>query len=248
MRRLVRRALKSLDKLGSERLHALIGELVNENEQLEMVLSSIPGAVLVAGSDHRIVMVNKPALRLLPVSEEEASEKLAWEVFYSPEMSGYVREALEGNKSAEMKDFSCERSGLNLIISCGVLPLLEGKSIVGAMVYMEDMTIIRSEQARLRRAESLASLTNMAAGVAHEIKNPLASMSIHLQLMKRQLGSCEVDAEELSEYLGIVEEETERLNSIVSDYLLAVRSGNLQRSMSSLNDIISELLQFCVLK
>ena len=244
MRRLVRRALKSLDKLGSERLHALIGELVNENEQLEMVLSSIPGAVLVAGSDHRIVMVNKPALRLLPVSEEEASEKLAWEVFYSPEMSGYVREALEGNKSAEMKDFSCERSGLNLIISCGVLPLLEGKSIVGAMVYMEDVTIIRSEQARLRRAESLASLTNMAAGVAHEIKNPLASMSIHLQLMKRQLGSCEVDTEELLEYLGIVEEETERLNSIVSDYLLAVRSGNLQRSMSSLNDIISELLQF----
>jgi two-component system, sporulation sensor kinase E len=112
------------------------------------------------------------------------------------------------------------------------------------MVYLEDVSEKRAEEARLKRAEGLASLTTMAAGVAHEIKNPLASMSIHLQLMRREMdGDC-ANPHDLEESLSILEEETERLNSIVSDYLFAVRPRDSSPVPADLNALVSELVQF----
>jgi len=115
---------------------------------------------------------------------------------------------------------------------------------VGNVFYIEDVTELRAEESRLKRAEGLASLTTMAAGVAHEIKNPLASMSIHLQLMRRQMqGEC-ASPDELKESLEILEEETERLNNIVSDYLFAVRPQDSRPLPGDLNALITELVQF----
>ena len=179
--------------------------------------------MVVVDSDDKVIFINNPARRLLPLGSFDPMERRAWESISSADLSTYVRAALEENHGAPMKDFPVRVRDRNLILSCGVLPLVDKGKIVGNMVYVEDVTSKRAEESRLKRAESLASLTTMAAGVAHEIKNPLASMSIHLQLMRRQMNSDCVDPEDLKESLSILEEETERLNSIVSDYLFAVR-------------------------
>jgi two-component system, sporulation sensor kinase E len=244
MRKLIRRALKSLDRLDHERLHSLVQDLVKDNETLEMVLSSIPGGVLVTGPDDRVIMINNPARRLLPLSVADPVDQPAWEVLASADLSNYVRAALLADSGAPMRDFPIQNRDRNLILSCGVLPLVDRGKIMGSMLFIEDVTETRAEEARLKRAEGLASLTTMAAGVAHEIKNPLASMSIHLQLMRRQLqGEC-ASPEELKESLEILEEETERLNNIVSDYLFAVRPQDSRPLPADLNALITELVQF----
>jgi len=247
MRNSVRAALKNLDRLGRldhERLHSLIQSLVEENEQLEIVLSSIPGGVIVSDSQHRIIMINKPARRLVPLTSADPADKPAWEVIASADLSTFYRTALEEDRGAAMRDFPVNYHSRSLILSCGVLPLVDRGRIVGNVFYIEDVTELRAEEARLKRAEGLASLTTMAAGVAHEIKNPLASMSIHLQLMRRQMqGECASPAE-LKESLEILEEETERLNNIVSDYLFAVRPQDSRPLPGDLNALITELVQF----
>jgi len=247
MRNSIRAALKNLDRLGRldhERLHSLIQSLVEENEQLEIVLSSIPGGVLVTDSRHRIIMINKPARRLVPLSSADSADKPAWEVIASAELSTFYRTALEEDRGAVMRDFPVQNRSRSLILSCGVLPLVDRGRIVGNLFYTEDVTELRAEESRLKRAEGLASLTTMAAGVAHEIKNPLASMSIHLQLMRRQMqGEC-ASPDELKESLEILEEETERLNNIVSDYLFAVRPQDSRPLPGDLNALITELVQF----
>ena len=247
MRKSIRAALKNLDRLGRldhERLHTLVQSLVRENENLEIVLSSIPGGVLVTDHQHQVIMINKPARRLLPLTSADPVEKTAWELIASADLSNFFRAALEEDRGAAMRDFPVQHRDRNLILSCGVLPLVDEGRIVGNMFYIEDVTELRAEEARLKRAEGLASLTTMAAGVAHEIKNPLASMSIHLQLMRRQMqGDC-ASPEELKESLEILEEETERLNNIVSDYLFAVRPQNSRPLPGDLNALISELVQF----
>jgi len=247
MRNSVRGALKNLDRLDrldNERLHLLVQSLVRENEQLEIVLSSIPGGVLVTDSQHRVIMINKPARRLLPLSPVDPVDQPAWEVIASADLSNFLRTALEEDRGAAMRDFPVNHRTRNYILSCGVLPLVDRGSIVGNMFYIEDVTELRAEESRLKRAEGLASLTTMAAGVAHEIKNPLASMSIHLQLMRRQMrGEC-ASPDELNESLEILEEETERLNNIVSDYLFAVRPQNSRPLPGDINALISELVQF----
>jgi signal transduction histidine kinase len=244
MSQLIRRALRSLDRLDPDRLHTLVQDLVSDNDLLEMVLSSIPGGVLVTSRDHKVIMINNPAKRLLPLASPDPLEMKAWEAIASGGLSQYVREALEEDRGAPMRDFSVLLRDRSLILSCGVLALVDRGSIMGSMIYIEDVTELRAEEARLKRAEGLASLTTMAAGVAHEIKNPLASMSIHLQLLRRQLqGEC-ASPEELRESLVILEEETERLNNIVSDYLFAVRPRNSNPVAADLNALITDLVQF----
>jgi len=243
MRKLIRRALKSLDRLDHDRLHSLVQELVEDNDQLEIVLSSIPSGVLVTDRDNRVIMINNPARRLLPLSTGDPMDRLVWEIIESEDIATYVREALDEDRGASMLDFPIQRQDRSIILSCGVLALVDRGSIVGNMIYIEDVTEDREEDARLKRAESLASLTTLAAGVAHEIKNPLASMGIHLQLLRRQLNKDGEPPPQLGDSLTVLEEEVERLNNIVSDYLFAVRPQNARPMKANLNELIRELIQ-----
>ncbi len=238
------RAVKTLDRLDAFQLHTLVNELVQGNQRLEAVLSSLPGGVMVSDSEDRVIVINNPARRLLPLSTPEPVDKNVWTVIASADISLYVRSALEEDRGAPMRDFPVRRRERNLILSCGVLPLVDKGHIIGNMVYVEDVSEQRAEEARLKRAESLASLTTMAAGVAHEIKNPLASMSIHLQLMRRLLDNNCSDPDEMRESVEILEEETERLNTIVSDYLVAVRPGSSHLGEGDINSVIADLVQF----
>jgi len=103
----------------------------------------------------------------------------------------------------------------------------------------------RSREARLRRAESLASLTTLAAGVAHEIKNPLGSMGIHLQLIQKKIGGkSRVDPRTIGSHLDVISEEVDRLNRIVVDFLFAVKPMDTRLEEGDINHVIQELLEF----
>ena len=112
-------------------------------------------------------------------------------------------------------------------------------------VIIREITEAIRKETRLRRSESLASMTTMAAGVAHEIKNPLAAMKIHTQLMRKTIqkkGSInESDAEG---FLSVLEEEIEHLNKIAVDFLFAVKPMEVELKKESINDIVSDILSF----
>jgi signal transduction histidine kinase len=109
--------------------------------------------------------------------------------------------------------------------------------------------------------ESLASLTTLAAGIAHEIKNPLGSLSIHVQLIQKAMAAQEKYCEEIrkstntecdpgrhfrqiDKYLNVVNEEIDRLNSIVLDFLFALRPINADLRRGDINVLITELAGF----
>ena len=100
-------------------------------------------------------------------------------------------------------------------------------------------------ETRLRRSESLASMTTMAAGIAHEIKNPLAAMKIHLHLMRKTLktkGSLDSDGAE--RYLSVLDEEIDHLNKIAVDFLFAVRPMNIELRLGSIESVVNDLITF----
>jgi signal transduction histidine kinase len=110
---------------------------------------------------------------------------------------------------------------------------------------MTDVTILRTKEARLRRAENLASLTTMTAGVAHEIKNPLGAIGIHIQLVKKALqGKTSLNPKLILKNIDVVSEEVERLNKIVVDFLFAVRPMNIKPERSDINSLVREILDF----
>jgi signal transduction histidine kinase len=131
------------------------------------------------------------------------------------------------------------------MITVTLIPHTVKGKLLGGLFYLSDVTRLRTKEARLRRAESLASLTTMTAGVAHEIKNPLGAIGIHIQLIKKALqGKIPVDLKLIEKNIDVVSEEVERLNKIVVDFLFAVRPMNIRPERKDLNSLMREILDF----
>lgn len=113
------------------------------------------------------------------------------------------------------------------------------------LFLVRDISEEKRQESRLHRSESLASLTTVAAGVAHEIKNPLASIGIHLQLLRKAFQRKKsLTLEDASRYLNIIDEEIERLNGIVVDFLFAVRPMDVRLRLENINHIINDVCNF----
>ena len=249
-----KRALTKLDKLTAEQSRELLVSAAGEMGRLETVLDSLPDGILVCDENHCIIMANKAAQRLLPLNHSEGVS--LWAAVRDERVVDLFRNTLLNNDRVLDREIDIVLQGQNRLLSISVLPLVSDYRITGSLIYIEDITEKRSRESRLRRAENLASLTTLAAGVAHEIKNPLGSISIHLQLMQKALarkpggkthaktaGGPSPD-ELLNKYIRVLNEEVDRLNHIVVDFLFAVRPMVLELRERNINPLITELVEF----
>jgi two-component system, sporulation sensor kinase E len=243
VKKFIQKALEKLDRLDTQQIGALIGQLSEQNELLDMVLESMTDGIVVTDGQNRVLLYNKSAERLLPLSGD-VLESALWEVVADRDLAGFFFQKLLGQEKVADREFTLG-GGFPRILSVSILPLVRQGSVQGSIVHLEDVTEKRSREARLRRAESLASLTTLAAGVAHEIKNPLGSMGIHLQLVQKKMaGKIRVDPRTISSHLGVIGEEVDRLNRIVVDFLFAVKPMDTRLEDGDINAVIRELLEF----
>ena len=247
MRRFYQRAVGRLDRLDQEQLRELFRRLASDNDLLGMVLDSMARGIIVTDTAGRILLVNRAAERLVPLRTSEYAQQPVWAAITDAEIAAFLRDTLRRQENARDRDFTIA-SGALRTLSFGVLPLVREGHVAGNLIYAEDVTEKRSTEARLRRAESLAALTTLTAGVAHEIKNPLGAISIHLQLIQRRLGAEQQEPDSgawsaVREAVGVIEEEVERLNQIVVDYLFAVRPMNIDLASGEVNEVLAELLR-----
>ena len=238
-----RRALKKLDKLNSEQRRELLVSAVGEISLLETVLDSIHAGILVCDEKNNLVMVNKCAQRLIPMNYIEGTQ--LWSAVKDERVVEFFREILLNRERVTDREIDIEYQGRNRLLLISVVPLVRDRRITGSLISMEDITEKRRIESRLRRAENLASLTTLAAGVAHEIKNPLGSISIHLQLLQKILAkNNKSSGKTTGKYFDILKEEVDRLNRIVVDFLFAVRPMSLELREGDINKLISQMVEF----
>ena len=244
MRRFIKKALGKIGKMDREQIAALLAGIAEEHDLLAVVLESMTDGIVVSDKEHRVIFFNKSAERLLSFHGEEGAEKLLWECTADREISAFLKETLMAQEKARDREFTLDLTPPRML-AISVLPLVQEGSIKGTLVHVEDVTEKRAKEARLRRAESLASLTTLAAGVAHEIKNPLGSIGIHLQLIQKRLAAKgRVAAKDINQYLAVINEEVDRLNRIVVDFLFAVKPMDTKLEDGSINAVIQDLLDF----
>ncbi|MBN2510698.1 MAG: PAS domain S-box protein [Spirochaetales bacterium] len=245
MRKFLQRAISMISKLDEESIKALILDLATENELLEKVLYSLTDGVVVLNREHEIIFLNKAAERMIPFSEDELLEQHLWDVTRDIELNTFFYKSLNDADIVKDKEFYIEAGGGVRTLSFTFMPLVKSGAIEGNILHVDDITEKKSKEARLRRAENLASLTTLTAGVAHEIKNPLGSIGIHIQLIQKALKNRQnPDIDNVEKFLEVVNEEVERLNGIIVDFLFAVRPMDLDPALTDLNRIVNELVEF----
>lgn len=250
MRPFVERALAKAARMNTDQLRSLLRDLAEENGTLEAALDSMLDAIVVLDRKHQPTIWNKSAERILGLHPIDAPERPLWLAVRDRDFGDFIKDILRGEDRVVDREFTLEApGGRSLLVAASATPLVSRRRIVGTLIHLEDITEKRRREAQLRRAESLASLTTLAAGVAHEIKNPLGSISIHIQLLQRAVrrdGAC-VDPEfpaMVDRHLGVVTEEVERLNRIVVDFLFAVRPMEMELRETDPAALLREVAEF----
>ena len=245
MRKFFKKALKKFDKLGTDQIRDLLEDLTAENELLEVVLNSMTDGILVTDTNNKLIFHNRRSERLLPFHSGDLEDSIIWKVIDDTDIADFVEQALVNAEKVSEEEFTIKIGGITKTLWLDIMPVVRDGSIQGNLLHVSDITERKKRDGRLRRAENLASLTTLAAGVAHEIKNPLGSIGIHIQLMQKSLKrDRKLKEEPAGKYLEILNEEVERLNNIIVDFLFAVRPMNPTMKKSDINDVISDLLEF----
>ncbi|MDE0027349.1 MAG: ATP-binding protein [Spirochaetaceae bacterium] len=247
MRGFYQRAVERLDKIDQPQLRGLFRQLASDNDLLGMVLDSMARGIVVTNTDGDILLANRAAVRLVPLRSHEYAQQRVWKAVADEEIAEFLRDTVQRRDTVRDREFTIS-AGATRTLSFGVLPLVHDGHVAGNLILADDVTERRATEARLRRAESLAALTTLTAGVAHEIKNPLGAIGIHLQLIERRLGAepHEVGAvawEAIRDAVDVIGEEVGRLNQIVVDYLFAVRPMNVDLASGEVNEVLEELLR-----
>jgi signal transduction histidine kinase len=119
------------------------------------------------------------------------------------------------------------------------------REMVGGAVILRDITQSRRATQETIETERFSALTLLAAGVAHEIGNPLNSLDIHLQLMQRELRKLPAKTRAgLEESVSVARGEVSRLDHIITQFLRAIRPQPLELRPVNIRAIVEESLRF----
>ncbi len=195
------------------------------------VINSISGGLITTGLDGRISLVNHSGKRLLE-REEDLTGARVEPLFLDPLPHSGAEpahaEVRMRTPSGKQKTFSMIACPLNV----------PDRGRVGYVFVFEDLTQIRRLEREVRMRERLAAVGRMAAGIAHEIRNPLSSIAGSVKVLS-QLSALN---EEQTQLVGIVTRESERLNAIVTDFLAYARERQYQFTITDLVPLLDDTL------
>ena len=255
MRGYVKRVKQKAEKLSKEQVLTLLEDIVDENESLYSVLESLSTGLLIINDDFKLVRYNQIAESWLPFSERLedilGSENPIWEYIEDEDIAAFLERCLKKNVTNSSEEFSTVTSGGTVrFLTVTIAPLINEGELNGKMILVRDITEKKNQDILLHRMENLANLTNLAAGMAHEIKNPLGAISIHIQLIQKALEKARENSGILpakkfvEDHIDVVNEEIEHLNKLVMDFLLAVRPVKAQLELKEPDKLIDGLVSF----
>ena len=255
MRSYVKRVKQKAEKLSKEQVLSLLEAVVDENDSLYSVLESLSTGLLIINDDFHLLRYNTIAESWLPFSERLedilGSTNPIWEYIQDEDIAAFLQKCMEKNITNSSEEFSLVTSGGSVrFLTVTITPLMNEGELNGKMILVRDITEKKSQDILLHRMENLANLTNLAAGMAHEIKNPLGAISIHIQLIQKALEKARENDGVLparkfvEEHIDVVNEEIDHLNKLVMDFLLAVRPVKAQLELKEPDKLIENLVSF----
>lgn len=204
------------------------------------VVSSLRNGVMVITADGVLAHMNREASRILALEPDTAvvGARYADALRAHPDIIRVLRSAFELSNPPNRAELRLRPSGR--VIGYTVCPVRDGSgTIIGATLLFKDLTRVEQLEERERLRDRLAALGEMAAAIAHEVKNPLAGIKVMAGLLRRRLAGVP-DAESL---LNDIITEAKMADAIVLEILDFVRPIRLQVERTTLARLLEEALQ-----
>ena len=241
------RVLGRLDSLDAINLTNLVQRLARERGLFEDIFNTLQEGVLVITLDGEIEYANAAAHRLIGLGDAELAGQTLWRLV--PGLRPSLGIALDEDAAMPVVAREFELSYPEpRTVRLYMVPF-RGEQRPGDRRFAVILTdVTREKQTTEARIEDerTSSILLLAAGVAHELGNLIASLTIHLQLINRRLKKLQAgrDTEALADSIRICEEEVRRLDGIIANFLEAIRPQAPDLSETHLADVLGEVLAF----
>jgi len=227
-----------VNQLG-ERVHAEQSHWQSDRARMEGILDSLEDAVVVLNAKREVVFCNQAAEGLLGQSPDSPDGALAGLLPADHPLAPVVTELFDAGierRNAAVKVPCPDGQGRELAVSSYRIP--DGDRAGGGVLALRNLDPVRAVQSLVTYSQKLAALGRLTSGVAHEVKNPLNAMRIHLELLKARLGASQPA---VRENLDVIAQEIVRLDRVVQGFLKFVRPEDVRLAPVDVKALISEM-------
>lgn len=220
------RELEILKKNAEERASAI--EIYDEN-----ILQSVPSGVVSFNQDLYITKINSAAENILDLKQYGVIGKKHTEIFNRP-----ISEFIENRKTVERAEVSyVTHAGKRIWLGLTISPLKDSlNNIIGTILVFTDLTELKAFQSQMELRERLSTLGEMSAGIAHELRNPMAVISGYTKILSKKVDNALMPAVEA------ISGEVAVMDRIISDFLSFAKPTELLPSNIDLKALIGSCI------
>jgi two-component system sensor histidine kinase PilS (NtrC family) len=228
-------------KLKGRQLESAENELEQLKFDTDYILNNMSSGILVVDTERVVVTMNPAAEEILGVEKssvlmKDLEESLGQKV---PELTSELIDALKEEKSKYRHEIMVSTGERETPLGTSISLLRDaGGATRGAISVFQDLTEVQQMRDRIRKADRLAAIGELSAGIAHELRNPLASISGSIEMLSNDL---ELSGEN-QRLMSLIIRESDRLDRIISDFLEFARLRPPRKRMVSVTTCLDEVL------
>jgi signal transduction histidine kinase len=218
-------------------------ELREARGRLQQILTSLQERLLLVSTDGRVMLASPGVERLLGVEEHAEGRPLEEVVGAQHPLVQLTQRALNTRETSArvMLQTSNGKPATSPLVA-SVQPISDRGETVGALVLLHDRETVAKLESQLDYSQRLVDFARITSGIAHEVKNPLNAIVIHLELLRSKLGRYSPATEEVRPQLDILTSELQRLERVVQTFLDFTRPPRIQMRPLDVNQILEETL------
>ncbi len=230
--------IENISRLDEPRIKSVIESLEDEKRIYRDALENSDEALIIV-NENKIFFINQNAKRILitpnviklPAYPNEFKKQVGNQALFS-----FILEAIN------MEDFKKEFTDSSRETRYYFIEKItaSGNNFI---IRVKDISKNKQMEFQLKNLESVSALNTLAAGIAHEIKNPLTAIDLHTQILKKGINKKIIEVPpEVLQYVNIIDEEQRRLAQIVNDFLTAARKRDLKLTFEDVNQFLKDIL------
>jgi len=226
-----------------KKVRSLLMEKESEFDQLDLlfrsIVESVDTGIMTIDFEGTIKTFNRAAEQITGYSLVQVKNRLVADVF--PECIASFALELDRRQSKNRMEVVIEdRNGRKVHLGCSISPLKDKQNReIGSILIFQDLTEIRQMEENLEKSKRLALIGEMAAGLAHEMRNPLASITGSIELLRRNLALKDTD----DRLMQIILRGKDQLDNFVRDFLLLAKPIPVVREVVDVNETAADVLE-----